>query len=155
MVYLRVTGEAGGAPPGRFRVLSGALERLRGLLLTGPSAEPVVLLRCRSIHTLGMAYPIDVAFVSEAGWVVAARRVVPPGRLVAHREAFCVFERPSSQGPWFAVGERLRASSVERMTRADAKAGAGLPARCDGSAGDPRARRPARTGSRRVWGKDG
>lgn len=164
MVYLGVTGEGGGAAPARFRVLSGPLERLRGLLLTGPSAEPVVILRCRSIHTMGMAYRIDVAFVSESGRVVAARREVPPGRLIAHRDAFCVFERPSSQGAWFSVGERVRASSVERTTRAGATTrDDGAPATREGDAtggdgapatGAVRVRRPARAVFARGWGEE-
>jgi uncharacterized membrane protein (UPF0127 family) len=96
------------AEPMTFRALSGHLERLRGLLLTDCDAEPVALLGCSSIHTFGMAYPIDLVFVDDDGAVLKACLAVPPGRVVSSHRARHVIERPASSRPWPHVGERMR-----------------------------------------------
>ena len=93
-------------------VLSGWLERLRGLLGTGDDAPPVLLARCGSIHTFGMGYPIDVAFLGERGEVLRALRSVGPGRICSCSGAECVAERPASEGAWFVEGEHLWIVSV-------------------------------------------
>lgn len=95
-----------------FRVLGGWVERLVGLLGTRADAMPVVLLRCASIHTYGMGYPIDVAFVDQEGRVLLSRRSLPPRRLLSSKDAFCVFERPASDAPWIEEGDRLFLASL-------------------------------------------
>lgn len=63
-----------------------ALERTRGLL--GRSdldpTHALVLMRCRSIHTIGMRFAIDVVTFGR-GWELVAVRTVPPGRIVLPR----------------------------------------------------------------------
>lgn len=98
---------------GEFRVLSSWPERLRGLLGTDADALPVMLVRCGSIHTFGMRYPIDVALVGERGEVLAARRGLGAGKTLSHPRARCALERPASTGDWMEEGERLRAFEVE------------------------------------------
>ena len=93
-------------------VLGGWLERLRGLLGTGPDARPVMLVRCGSIHTFGMTYPIDVAFLGELGEVLSVRRSVAPRELCSCIDAACVIERPAREGEWLAEGEHLWIASV-------------------------------------------
>ena len=88
-------------------VLNSWSEKLRGLLGTGPSAAPVMLTRCSSVHTVGMAYALDLAFVGERGEVLEVHRGVGPGSLISCEEASCVVERPSAQGEWLAGGEHL------------------------------------------------
>ena len=110
-----------------FRVLSSWFERLVGLLGTGPSARPVVLMRCGSIHTYGMAYPIDVALVGKCGEVLASERALPPGRILSHPAAFCAFERPASPCPWPLVGETLRVTSLSCELGSEARACLELP----------------------------
>lgn len=100
------------SPVLRFKVLSSWFERLVGLLGTGPSALPVVLMRSGSIHTYGMAYPIDVALVGRRGEVLVSERALPPGRVLSHAAAFCAFERPASPFPWPVVGETLCVTSL-------------------------------------------
>lgn len=90
-----------------FRLLRSPLARLRGLLGTGPDALPVALPRCSSIHTFGMGYRIDVAFVGRDGFVLEARLSVPPGRLLSRRGTKVVLERPHRRGRWLARGERV------------------------------------------------
>lgn len=66
--------------------------RLAGLawLRHWPDSHALLLPRCRSVHTVGMRFPIDVAFVSwpPAGGaceVVALDVALPPLRIVAPR----------------------------------------------------------------------
>ena len=106
------------ASPGQaweFRVLGRWPERLRGLLWSAPDAQAVALPRCRSIHTHGMAYAIDVAFVGEDGRVLRALRGLAPGGLASCPGASCVLERPASGLPWVREGDRLwvRAATLD------------------------------------------
>lgn len=90
-----------------FHVLGTWFRRLKGLLGTTEDAEPVALVRCRSIHTFAMTYPIDIAFVDEEGRIVDAVRSLGPNRRASSPYAFITLERPAASGPWFEVGERL------------------------------------------------
>lgn len=85
--------------------------RLKGLLDSGRDrlgGGVICLDPCTSIHTFGMAYPIDVAFLDECGIVVASRRRLAPCRVLRSPQAACVLERPSDGSPWLAVGETVR-----------------------------------------------
>lgn len=95
------------------RVLSTFSQRLRGLLGTGVDADPVVLVGCSSVHTFGMAYPIDVAFLSPRGEVLKVVRELVPGRLASCHGALYVFERPSAEGLWVRSGDRLICALVD------------------------------------------
>lgn len=92
---------------GEVRVLDTFGQRLRGLLGTTASALPVLICRCSSIHTVGMGYPIDVAFVDARGIVCRVRRGLMPNRVLSCRGARCVLERPSRDGDWVRESERL------------------------------------------------
>jgi uncharacterized protein len=48
--------------------------------------------RCRSVHTFGMRFPIDVVFLDRWGWPVELRRAVKPQRIVSCRSAAAVIE---------------------------------------------------------------
>lgn len=87
------------------RVLAGFRERLRGLLGTGTDAGAVVLERCGAIHTHGMRYAIDVAFLGADGRVLASVRGLPPGGSARSPGAVRVVERPASALPWPEVGQ--------------------------------------------------
>ncbi|MCR4869777.1 MAG: DUF192 domain-containing protein [Atopobiaceae bacterium] len=110
----RVIMAADGRPhePIAFQVLTTWLKRLRGLLGTSEDADPVALMRCRSIHTFAMAYPIDIAFVDEGGWILDAIRALEPNRRASSPDAFITLERPAADTPWFETGERLSICSV-------------------------------------------
>jgi uncharacterized protein len=61
-------------------------ERMRGLIgarALGPH-HAMLLERCRSVHTFGMRFPIDVVFLDRELQVVDVRRV-DPGRLTLPR----------------------------------------------------------------------
>ena len=68
--------------------------RLRGLAWRREPPDGWALLfpRCRSVHTFGMRFPIDVVFLDRHGWPIAIRRGVRPGRIVRHRNAAAVIE---------------------------------------------------------------
>lgn len=90
------------------RVLGSWAERLKGLLRSNADAGHVVLTACRSVHTFGMSYPIDVAFVAADGRVLKVVRRLPPGRVVSCRGGNRVIERPYEKGPWLETGQRCK-----------------------------------------------
>jgi uncharacterized protein len=71
--------------------------RLLGLaLLDRERAEQGLLIpHCRSVHTFGMRFPLDLVFLSSDGLVVEARRAVPGGRIVRCGSAAAVLELPT------------------------------------------------------------
>ena len=66
-------------------------------LLDRAQAGPGLLIPdCRSVHTIGMRFRLDLYFLGLYGEMLAVRRQVPPLRLVYHREASAILELPSS-----------------------------------------------------------
>lgn len=91
--------------------------RLAGLaLLPGlPAGQALLIPRCRSVHTVGMRFEIDIAFVAwppTAGRceVVALRPAVPPLRIVASRDL------PSGVGALEAPAPRLATCGLAPAT---------------------------------------
>ena len=68
--------------------------RLSGLAWRSEPPDGWALLfpRCRSVHTFGMRFPIDVVFLDRHGWPIEIRRAVRPGRVVTCRRAAAVIE---------------------------------------------------------------
>jgi uncharacterized membrane protein (UPF0127 family) len=50
--------------------------------------------RCRSVHTFGMRFPIDVFFLDGDRVTLSRRSAVPPNRVVGDRRAAAVLEVP-------------------------------------------------------------
>ena len=73
--------------------------RLLGLaLLRRERAGPGLLIpRCRSVHTFGMRFPLDVLFLDEHDRVIELRRSVPPCRVIRCPGAMAVLELSSPQ----------------------------------------------------------
>jgi len=71
--------------------------RLLGLALLRRERAGAGLLipRCRSVHSFGMRFPIDVLFLDGEGRVIDLRREVPPGRVIRCPGAMAVLELPS------------------------------------------------------------
>lgn len=84
-------------------------QRARGMLWgKGPNpGECLVIVPCCDIHTVGMRWNIDVAFVDACGRVLMAKRDMPPFRRLRCRCAFAVVERRSCDLPWFHSGDHL------------------------------------------------
>lgn len=80
-----------------FPVASGFGPRLLGLaLLNRDRAGPGLLIpRCRSVHTLGMRFALDLYFIDRDGRIVSRRSGVRPGRVVSDRRATAVLEVPA------------------------------------------------------------
>lgn len=57
--------------------------RFRGLLARPPlkAGEGLLLLKCGSVHTIGMLHPIDVAFLDAEGLVVRSIARLRPWRV--------------------------------------------------------------------------
>jgi len=86
--------------------------RALGLLARRPLAEGEGLLLgpCKAIHTWGMRYPIDVAFLDRAGRVVASYPGVRPNRRTSwHSSAEWALELPAGALSRAAVtvGDRI------------------------------------------------
>ena len=75
-------------------VASTFRSRLLGLALLDRSRAPagVLLPRCRSVHTFGMRFRIDLLFLDREGAVIAVERGVAPGRVVRCHGATAVLE---------------------------------------------------------------
>lgn len=110
----------------KIRIAATWFSRTKGLLLEDvPLArdEALLLAPCRDIHTVGMRYPLDVAFVDDRGVVRMVHHGLEPGRRLFCEEAVAVLERSSPREvsfsedvnyarwpplePWFSVGQRV------------------------------------------------
>lgn len=72
----------------------GAWERMRGLLGRPPlqAGEGMLIDHCRLVHTIGMSYPLDLAFLDRDGQV---RKTVPclaPARIAGSLDAVMTLE---------------------------------------------------------------
>ena len=109
------------------RLVMGFFGRLRGLLGTKPGAHferGILLANCASVHTNGMAYPIDIAFLDaspclprrsesifangeacQAARVMAVHRNVEPGKVVSCSGAQATIEREARMcAQWLHAG---------------------------------------------------
>jgi uncharacterized membrane protein (UPF0127 family) len=62
------------------RLASQRSHRRKGLRGTDASSEPLVIEQCRWVHSIGMSYPLDVAFLDSNNSVVAIHHL-PPWRV--------------------------------------------------------------------------
>jgi uncharacterized membrane protein (UPF0127 family) len=88
----------------RVATASSYLSRLRGLTGLGglDHDEGLEIPRCRSVHTIGMRFPLDLVWLHEEG-VVRIDRDVRPFRLRSCREARSVIEVAAGRGDAFAA----------------------------------------------------
>ncbi len=118
------------------KIFTGPLRRARGLL--GSSIESmedslVLLAPCFSVHTFGMKYPLDLAFVDCEGIVRLSLRSVPAAKFKSHLACAAVIERPASpDSPWPKTGDRLTLAFVPSSERgANSERAANLDASFD------------------------
>lgn len=69
-----------GRPVAAIEVATTRRARARGLLGAENPSGALVLRPCRSVHTFGMRFAIDVAICDRTGQVVAVHQL-PPGRI--------------------------------------------------------------------------
>jgi uncharacterized membrane protein (UPF0127 family) len=81
----------------RFPVASTELARLMGLALLDRDEAGIGLLipRCRSVHTFGMRFELDLLFLDGDLQPVSIRRGVPSRRIAVERRAHSVLEEPT------------------------------------------------------------
>jgi len=83
--------------------------RMKGLLGTNRhnlDFDALHIVPCCGVHTFGMKYEIDIAYLDVAGTVLRTRRGVAPNRVCASPEdTHSVLERPSSGLPWLVCGD--------------------------------------------------
>ena len=78
------------------RVARGFGERLIGLSWSHrPRALALLIPRCRSVHTFGMRFPLDLYWLGAGGEIVRVDRAVPPWRISRCGRAQAVIEMPS------------------------------------------------------------
>jgi uncharacterized membrane protein (UPF0127 family) len=101
------------------RALSGGLtllvagdRRSRTLGLTRLSelarARALLIERCRSVHTAGMRFALDLVWLDGSGEVVRLDSAVPPRRLRTCLRARSVVETAAGSGERFAEALRAR-----------------------------------------------
>lgn len=109
----------------RMIIAQGFFTRLRGLLGTnaswGSGNTVLVIPQCAGVHTFGMRYALDIAFIDMHGVVLRAERKVTPGHLLSCKGAVFVLERPHiNASSWLSIGERLQiCSTIHEKVRCD------------------------------------
>jgi uncharacterized membrane protein (UPF0127 family) len=96
-------------------VAAGFVQRLAGLLGTCEGdVTPAVLAfpKCASLHTFGMRFPLDIAFLGRNGAVLRSERHVPPGMVLSCLDSCLALERPSSGSAWPVLGERVDIEAI-------------------------------------------
>ena len=98
----------------RIRRADGWWSRARGLLGTRtlPADHGLWLAPCASVHTVGMAYPIDVIFVDRACVVLKVVPALPAWRASACRGAACTLELPAGAAVRLGIAEGARVALV-------------------------------------------
>jgi uncharacterized protein len=80
-----------------IHVASSRRERLLGLAFKRevPAGTGLLLPRCRSVHTFGMRFALDLVWLDGRGDVVRIDHAVPPRRVRSCRRARSVVELPA------------------------------------------------------------
>jgi uncharacterized membrane protein (UPF0127 family) len=79
----------------KLRVACGVVERLLGLAIRRDPGYALLIPRCRSVHTFGMRYALDLHWLAADGSVVRVDHAVPPWRVRSCRQAAAVVECPA------------------------------------------------------------
>lgn len=58
------------------------------------AGEGLLIPRCRSVHTFGMRFAIEILFLNDEGRVIDLRREVRPRRIARNPAAAAVLELP-------------------------------------------------------------
>ena len=81
-------------------VARGFTQRTRGLTWRKsiPAGEALQINRCRSIHTFGMRFRLDLLWLDKQGRAIRVDYDVPPRRLRFCRQARSVVEATAGEG---------------------------------------------------------
>jgi hypothetical protein len=93
--------------PGGLRLAEASTRRARGLGLARldalPGDEALLIPRCRSVHTFGMRFALDLVWLAADGAVVRVDRDVPPRRLRSCLRARAVLECAAGRADAFVL----------------------------------------------------
>ncbi len=93
--------------PGGLRLAEASGPRARLLGLAGlralPHGRALRIPRCRSVHTFGMRFPLDLVWLDGRGAVLGLSPGVAARRVAGCREARSVIEARAGEGPAFAA----------------------------------------------------
>jgi uncharacterized membrane protein (UPF0127 family) len=81
-----------------------ASARLLGLAFVRelPPGHALLIPQCRSVHTFGMRFPLDVVFLDDRGAVLRVERGVRRRRVLYCRRAFAVLETRAGEAARFS-----------------------------------------------------
>ena len=101
----------------RAQVADKLFQRLKGLLGRRelPSGSGMIIKPCQSVHTVGMSFPIDVAFVDRGGYRLLPYPGDAPFRFSPFvRKASYVIEAPAGtfRETGTEVGDRLKLEEI-------------------------------------------
>jgi len=84
----------------RVALAAGVGARAIGLagLRTLPPGTALLIPDCRSVHTFGMRFALDLVWLDRSGNLVAIDQRVPPLRIRTRRRAAAVIEAPAGEG---------------------------------------------------------
>ena len=95
----------------KIKTVSTYYARMKGLLGTSQHQlefDALHLIPCRGVHTYGMKYSLDLAFLNKKGEVIACKRNVPPNEACSSPKGTrSVLERPASPCPWLQPGDYI------------------------------------------------
>lgn len=91
-----------------LEIASTTTSRLRGMLFRDPDEVTRLLVPCHDVHTFGMRYPLDIAFISKHGDVLEVHRNVCSMKRLKSKGASMVAERFSRKGEWLKQGDVIR-----------------------------------------------
>jgi hypothetical protein len=98
MRIIRIHNVRSGAVLGQtVQLADGWWRRAVGLLGQAelPEGSGLLLVPCASIHTLGMRFPVDVAFLDGRGRIVETRADMPPGHFaIGGKDVHATLELP-------------------------------------------------------------
>ena len=72
------------------------LSRFKGLLGSNglDCGQALLITPCNSVHTIGMRFPIDIAFLDRQGKILKLVHNLKPQKLSMKKQAACVLEMP-------------------------------------------------------------
>ncbi|MCL2605952.1 MAG: DUF192 domain-containing protein [Coriobacteriia bacterium] len=95
----------------KVKTVTSYYARMRGLLGTSQHQldfDVLHLVPCKGVHTYGMKYSLDLAFLDKQGEVIASRRGVLPNKLcMSPKGTQSVLERPAGKQPWLSRGDYI------------------------------------------------
>jgi uncharacterized membrane protein (UPF0127 family) len=107
--------------PGGVLLMTAATPRARLVGLTGVrtlSADQALLLpRCRSVHTFGMRFALDLIWLDGAARLLRQDAAVAPGRIRGCRSARAVVETAAGAGDVVAAALAAASGDARRLGR--------------------------------------